>query len=84
MHWVRLRDEGRPDADEAERLVIFLAGDDAEAKRAVADLVTQIGFAPVDTGSLREGGAAASSRGRSSTTSPLVPAQAQELLSARP
>src|SRR5580765_4571335 len=28
MHWVRLRDEGRPGADEAERLVIFLAGDD--------------------------------------------------------
>ncbi len=38
------------------RRVIFLAGDDAEAKRVVSDLITEIGFGPVDTGGLREGG----------------------------
>jgi 8-hydroxy-5-deazaflavin:NADPH oxidoreductase len=38
------------------RLAIFLAGDDEQAKRVVAKLIEDIGFAPVDTGSLREGG----------------------------
>ena len=33
-----------------------MAGDDTEAKDVVANLIQQIGFAPVDTGSLREGG----------------------------
>jgi predicted dinucleotide-binding enzyme len=37
-------------------LVLFVAGDDVEAKAVVAKLIEQIGFAPVDTGSLREGG----------------------------
>ena len=39
-----------------ERHAIFLAGDDPEARRVVARLIEDIGFAPVDTGSLREGG----------------------------
>lgn len=39
-----------------ERRAIFLAGDDAEAKRTVARLVEEIGFAAVDTGPLGEGG----------------------------
>jgi predicted dinucleotide-binding enzyme len=39
-----------------ERRAIFLAGDDDEAKRIVAKLIEEIGFAPVDSGSLREGG----------------------------
>lgn len=39
-----------------ERRAIFLAGDDAEAKRLVARLVEEIGFAAVDTGPLGEGG----------------------------
>lgn len=42
--------------DEAQRLVLFTAGDDAEAKAIVAQLIHEIGFATVDTGSLREGG----------------------------
>jgi len=46
-------DSGKP-VD--ERRVIFLAGDDSEAKQVVAKLIEEIGFAPVDTGSLREGG----------------------------
>ena len=39
-----------------QRTALFLAGDDPEAKQVVARLVEEIGFAPVDTGSLREGG----------------------------
>ena len=41
-----------------ERRVIFIAGDDAEAKKTVARLIEEIGFAAVDTGDLRYGGAA--------------------------
>lgn len=39
-----------------ERLTIFVAGDDAEAKGTVSKLIEDIGFVPVDTGSLKEGG----------------------------
>jgi predicted dinucleotide-binding enzyme len=39
-----------------ERYAIFVAGDDAEAKQAVARLIEEIGFAPVDNGGLVEGG----------------------------
>jgi predicted dinucleotide-binding enzyme len=39
-----------------ERRAIFIAGDDEEAKRTVARLVEEIGFAAVDTGALGEGG----------------------------
>ncbi|MFJ2828257.1 NADPH-dependent F420 reductase [Streptomyces sp. NPDC087263] len=41
---------------EAGRQVLFLAGDDAEAKATVRDLTAGFGFAPVDLGGLREGG----------------------------
>lgn len=37
-----------------ERRVIFLAGDDDEAKAIVANLIVEIGFGPLDTGSLHE------------------------------
>lgn len=39
-----------------DRRVIFLAGDDSEAKAIVAKLIEDIGFAAADTGFLREGG----------------------------
>ncbi|WP_318199213.1 NADPH-dependent F420 reductase [Streptomyces sp. SCL15-4] len=41
---------------EAGRQVLFLAGDDADAKNTVRDLTFEFGFAPVDLGTLREGG----------------------------
>jgi len=41
---------------EAGRQVLFLAGDDADAKNTVKELTSEFGFAPVDLGSLREGG----------------------------
>ena len=54
-------------ADRDDRFVLFVAGNGEEAKSDVSDLIEEIGFAPVDTGSLR--GDAASSRGHRSTTS---------------
>ena len=39
-----------------DRLALFVAGDDEEAKAVVRGLIEEIGFAPVDTGSLRDGG----------------------------
>jgi 8-hydroxy-5-deazaflavin:NADPH oxidoreductase len=56
MHFSRLGGEGRPEAPEDERPAVFVAGDHAQAKEAVAGLVRELGFAPVDTGSLRAGG----------------------------
>ena len=37
-------------------LALFVAGDDAEAKETVAGLIREVGFEPVDTGGLRDGG----------------------------
>ena len=56
MNYVPLGSEGRPGQPRAERLAIFLAGDDREAKELVAGLIDELGFAAVDTGSLAEGG----------------------------
>ena len=39
-----------------ERQALFLAGDDPEARRQVAALITAIGFGPVETGGLADGG----------------------------
>ena len=55
MNWKVLRDRGKPGGGD-DRLAIFVAGDDAHAKTLVAGLIEDIGFAPVDTGSLAEGG----------------------------
>ena len=56
IYYQHLARQGRPDAPLAERRAIFIAGDDPTAKRIVSDLIKQIGFGPVDTGTLREGG----------------------------
>ncbi len=39
-----------------DRTVLLVAGDDEDAKFSVAQLVRDVGFTPVDTGSLRDGG----------------------------
>jgi 8-hydroxy-5-deazaflavin:NADPH oxidoreductase len=39
-----------------DRLVLFVAGDDVDAKKIVSTLIETIGFAPMDTGTLRGGG----------------------------
>lgn len=51
-----LASRGDPDLPIDDRTAIFVAGDDQDAKTIVAQLVDDVGFSPVDTGSLREGG----------------------------
>ncbi len=50
----RLAHEAKP-AGTAERLAIPLAGDDVAAKEVVASLIDDMGFDPVDAGSLADG-----------------------------
>lgn len=53
--WFRhLHDQARPGAPLAERRIIPVAGDDADAKRVVCELIDAIGFAPVDMGGLAD------------------------------
>ena len=56
IYYEHLRTKGDVDAPKEDRFVIFVAGDDAGAKAAVSKLIEDIGFTPVDTGSMREGG----------------------------
>ena len=51
MHYETLRTEGGRE----DPLVLFVAGDDEEAKAVVLRLVREIGFAPVDVGTLADG-----------------------------
>jgi 8-hydroxy-5-deazaflavin:NADPH oxidoreductase len=50
-----LKSQGRKNAPVADRRAIFIAGDDAEAKRVVSNLIAEIGFGAYDMGSLRDG-----------------------------
>lgn len=54
MYYQTLATEAR--ISDKDRLVLFVAGDDLQAKSVVVKLIEQIGFDAVDTGSLREGG----------------------------
>jgi predicted dinucleotide-binding enzyme len=54
IYYRRLATEGRTNAPIEDRYAIFVAGDDEEAKAIVMKLIEQIGFAPVDTGSLHD------------------------------
>jgi predicted dinucleotide-binding enzyme len=56
IYYVHLASRGRKDLPADERHTIYVAGDDAEAKKVVARLIEEIGFTAVDTGSLHEGG----------------------------
>jgi len=56
IYYEHLATRGRNDVPVEDRHAIYMAGDDAEAKEIVAGLIREIGFAPVDTGSLRDGG----------------------------
>lgn len=56
MYFETLGTAGKPNALVEERLALFVAGDDSAAKATVSRLIEEIGFAPVDTGSLAEGG----------------------------
>lgn len=54
--FTHLAERGRLDVPVPDRHAIFVAGDDDLAKRVVMNLIDGIGFGPVDTGSLAEGG----------------------------
>ena len=54
MYYETLRTEGNRSG--RDRLVLFIAGDDEEAKAVVSRLIEVIGFEPVDTGPLGDGG----------------------------
>jgi 8-hydroxy-5-deazaflavin:NADPH oxidoreductase len=56
IYYEHLRTKGNTNAPIEDRFTIFVAGDDSNAKATVSKLIEDIGFAPVDTGSLREGG----------------------------
>jgi 8-hydroxy-5-deazaflavin:NADPH oxidoreductase len=78
MWYKTLANDGKPGSDSEERLVLFIAGDDADAKATVSRLLDDIGFAAVDTGSL------AHSRVQEPNTpiynKPMRPAEAREML----
>ena len=54
VYFRRLLEESRVELPAEERLAVPVAGDDADAKRIVIDLIDQIGFTGVDAGSLAE------------------------------
>jgi predicted dinucleotide-binding enzyme len=56
IYYEHLRTKGDLNAPIEDRFAIFIAGGDFEAKAIVSKLIEDIGFAPVNTGSLREGG----------------------------
>ena len=57
IYFKHLASQGRLDAALDDRVAIFIAGDDAGAKQVVSQLIEEIGFAAVDSGDLRSGGA---------------------------
>lgn len=56
ISYEHLATRGRKELPIEERHAIYVAGDNPQAKEMVSKLIEDIGFAPVDTGSLREGG----------------------------
>jgi predicted dinucleotide-binding enzyme len=79
LYYETLASKGRPDAPLDDRLAIFVAGDDPEAKALVTGLIQELGFAPVDTGSLREG-SRKQQPGSPIYNRPLRPEQAKAML----
>lgn len=45
-----------PSSKSDKPLVVFISGDDTEAKKIVAAITKEMGFAPIDIGNLKEGG----------------------------
>ncbi len=54
IYWEHLRDQGDTSKLTEARRVIFLSGDDEVAKTTVAALIEELGFGPLELGSLRE------------------------------
>jgi predicted dinucleotide-binding enzyme len=66
MYWKTLRDRGTHDAGD-DRLALFIAGDDRDAKERVSRLIEEIGFAAVEAAAWPKA-APCSSRDPPSTT----------------
>jgi 8-hydroxy-5-deazaflavin:NADPH oxidoreductase len=79
IYYRNLAADGRTDLPLEHRLAIYLAGDDRDAKLTVSKLIEQIGFAPVSTGSLRDGGRL-QQPGSAIYNNPMKAADARELL----
>jgi hypothetical protein len=75
-----LRLEGRRSAPENQRLAVVLSGDDGRAKARVSSLIEEIGFTPVDAGSLAHG-AELQQPGSEIFGKPMLPAEARVALS---
>ncbi len=56
MNYATLAKAGDRAKPQDERLAVFVAGDDDEAKRLVTELLDELGFAAIDTGGLADGG----------------------------
>ena len=78
IYYERLANEGRPGFPVEERQVVFVAGDDEEAKGIVSRLIEEIGFAPVDTGSLKD--SYRQEPGSRIYNNPMTPERAREML----
>ena len=78
IYFVRLGENGRPGAPIEEREAIFISGDDEEAKGVVSGLIEEIGFAPVDAGTLA--GSRRQEPGSPVYNVAMSPAQAREML----
>jgi predicted dinucleotide-binding enzyme len=80
MYYETLATEGRAtETYDENRLVLFIAGDDEEAKTVVSQLIEEIGFAAVDTGSLRDGGSR-QQPGSPIYNNPMTASHARELM----
>jgi predicted dinucleotide-binding enzyme len=78
MYYETLASEGRTDAPVEDRLVLFVSGDDEEAKGIVSDLIEEIGFAPVDAGPLKASGK--QEPGAPVYNNPMSPERARKML----
>ena len=78
MYYERLANGGRPGFPVEERQVLFVAGDDEEAKGIVSRLIEEIGFAPIDTGSLKD--SYRQEPGAPIYNNPMTPERAREML----
>jgi predicted dinucleotide-binding enzyme len=56
IYFKHLATMGRVGLPLDDRIAIYVAGDDPAAKATASKLIEDIGFAPVDTGTLRDGG----------------------------
>ncbi len=83
IYFQHLATLGNPSLQAENRHVIFVAGDDEEAKRTVSGLIEEIGFTPVDTGGLIEGGRR-QQPGSPIYNHPMTAGEARRILSAWP